>query len=112
MSTYTAYNYITGEIIGRGLTLAEAAIARLTYDGAKFELVEQHGRIEIVGIDRHGAAIHLFDGPSPHGRLLIEWKGTRHAQIARLYQRVITADWECPVVVATDEAFDKTESDY
>jgi hypothetical protein len=107
---YTAYNHNTDEILGRGLTLAEAAIARLTYDGAKFDLVERYDETEIVRVDRHRAATPLYDGPAPHGRLLIEWKGTRQEQIARLYQRVITANWKCPVVVTTDEEFDNREA--
>lgn len=106
MTTYTIYNIHTGEIIERGATLDRAAAERLTYDGDRFEIIVRSDETEIVGFDRSGRQIPLYDGPGASGRMLLEWKGTPHERLERLYERVLTADWDnVPVVAQSDEDY-------
>lgn len=111
MTSYTATNSNSGEIIGRGLTLKEAAEARLTYDGATYALVVEDGESRIEGpegIGGRGRTITYCDGPAPHGRCLVEWRGATDQQEQRLYERVITAGWkDCPVRIMTDDDYDR-----
>ena len=90
---YIALNAATGAVLARDLSARKAAAFRLGYKGARWKLIELDSESRILGYDYMGREFVLRDGPSPHGRPLIEVGGSAKSRADRLWHRVNAANW-------------------
>ncbi|NFV79980.1 hypothetical protein [Magnetospirillum aberrantis] len=105
----TTYTHITsqGEYHVSGLTAVEAAIARLTHDGATYELRrDTDGMWTVFSSNGLGSMSPAYDGPEPYGRLLNSFAATEAEALAELAPRIIKADWSDSEYVMTDADYE------
>ena len=109
---YIALNAATGAVLARDLSARKAAAFRLGYKGARWKLIELDNESRILGYDYMGREVVLRDGPSPHGRPLIEVGGSAKSRADRLWHRVNAANWVgvCGVSVEPQADWDASQA--
>ena len=120
MTGYTVYNYHSGAVKGRGLSVEQAAEIVLTYDGARYEVRREPVRYDFndqsawqLYVARPGSRDYFlcWDGPSPHGRLIRDYAASEAEAWAKLAPMVLTADWPHPFGCVTDEEYDAMQAE-
>jgi hypothetical protein len=109
---YIALNAATGAVLARDLSARKAAAFRLGYKGARWKLIELDNESRILGYDYTCREVVLRDGPSPHGRPLIEVGGSTKSRADRLWSRVNAANWVgvCGVSVEPQADWDASQA--
>lgn len=114
MTTYTVYSMNSGTVEGRGLTAEQAADIILTNDGARYELRREdrggnatgESAWSIYAPNPLGEWVPVYDGPSPHGRLLRVYAASEAEAWAKLASTVLTVDWRGGLSCMADAEYD------